>query len=827
MFQLATELVCGTNSNIFLTGKAGTGKTTFLKHIRDISQKNLAVVAPTGVAAINAGGTTIHSFFQLPFTPFVPAAAPPQNDDAINAHTLLGRMRLTNERRQVLRQLELLIIDEISMVRADTLDAIDLVLRHFRFRMHEPFGGVQVLMIGDMYQIPPVIKNEERRLLEQFYKSGYFFDSRVMQQAPPVHIAFTKIYRQQDERFVQLLNQVRNNQLDDDGVALLQSLYKPGFAALDMHDRIILTTHNAKADEINGNRMAKLKTKQFFFDAEIDGEFSEKAYPVEVQLQLKVGTQVMFLKNDTEKVRRYYNGKIGTVSKIEDGKIFVHTDDLEDAIEVKKEKWENIRYGLNNSSQQVEEDVIGSFTQYPLRLAWAVTIHKSQGLTFEKVVIDAGEAFSPGQVYVALSRCTSLDGVVLLSRISGQSLANDSRIVQFSYEEHPEDQIKGLLHKARHQYQATLLHDIFDVAGLHKDLANLQKFVLEQVHSFKPELVSSVDGLLNLLATIQQVARKFSTQRQQLFSDGHYPEQNETLQARIRSAAIYFSEQLNALLQQMQKLGAVTESRQFAKEYNDFYREIYLQVAQKKHLLQSVSAGFSVDGYYAAKKAFRAPIITVNAYATANGQAYAPSAHPVLHRQLRQLRDSICDETGLPIYLVASGKTLDELTALLPQNTDELQKVSGFGKVKAEKFGKRFIELIVAYSEDNGLTSNIKTKTRKKEKREPLAEKKVPTGLQSFELYKRGKSIQEIAAERSMAVSTITGHLCAYVETGEIDVTRLVEAAKVDPVIKVIKEVGTETLSAIKARLGEEYSFLDIKAVIHHNLYLQSKVTSL
>jgi ATP-dependent exoDNAse (exonuclease V) alpha subunit len=378
MFQLATELVCGTNSNIFLTGKAGTGKTTFLKHIRDISQKNLAVVAPTGVAAINAGGTTIHSFFQLPFTPFIPAAAPPQNDDAVNAHTLLGRMRLTNERRQVLRQLELLIIDEISMVRADTLDAIDLVLRHFRFRMHEPFGGVQVLMIGDMYQIPPVIKNEERRLLEQFYKSGYFFDSRVMQHAPPVHIAFTKIYRQQDERFVQLLNQVRNNQLDDDGLALLQSLYKPGFSALDMHDRIILTTHNAKADEINGNRMAKLKTKQFFFDAEIDGEFSEKAYPAEVQLQLKVGTQVMFLKNDTEKVRRYYNGKIGTVSKIEDGKIFVHTDDLEDAIEVKKEKWDNIRYGLNNSSQQVEEDVIGSFTQYPLRLAWAVTIIKAR-----------------------------------------------------------------------------------------------------------------------------------------------------------------------------------------------------------------------------------------------------------------------------------------------------------------------------------------------------------------------------------------------------------------------------------------------------------------
>ncbi len=823
MFELATELVCGTGANIFLTGKAGTGKTTFLKHIKAISQKNMAVVAPTGVAAINAGGTTIHSFFQLPFTPFIPAGAPPQTTEAVNAHTLLGRMRLTSERRQVLRQLELLVIDEISMVRADTLDAIDLVLRHFRFRHQEPFGGVQVLMIGDMYQIPPVIKNEEWRLLSQFYKSGYFFDSRVIQQAPPVHLAFTKIYRQQDDRFVQLLNGVRNDTLDEAGIELLHSLYKPGFAALDVHDRIILTTHNAKADEINNSRLAKLKTKVHFFDATIDGEFSEKAYPAELQLQLKVGAQVMFIKNDTEIVRRYYNGKIGTVTKIEDDKIFVQTEDESDEIEVKKEKWDNIRYGLNNTSQQVEEDVIGSFTQFPLRLAWAVTIHKSQGLTFEKAVIDAGEAFSPGQVYVALSRCTSLDGVVLLSKIAPHSLVNDQRIVQFSAKEEPEGRLNSLLHKARHQYQSDLLQSLFNVTGLSKDLMNLQKMVIEQERFFQQGLGDAIDALLNNLEALQQVSKKFAAQRSQLYTDAFYPEENEVLQGRVKSAATYFTAQLEALLQQMQTLDAVTESRQYAKEYNDLYKEAFLQITQKKHLINSAIKGFWVANYYAAKKSFKAPQIAVNAYATADGQASAPSTHPQLHRQLRQLRDAICEETGLPIYLVASGKTLDELVMYLPQNSEELLQVSGFGKAKAQKFGGRFLDLIAAYCQQYSLSSTITKKEKKRERKEPTGEKKVPSALQSFQLYKEGKLIAEIAAERSIAESTVTSHLCEFIITGEIGINELIEPHKVEPILKVIREVGVESLGPIKSKLGDAFSFSDIRAVVHHHLFLQKQ----
>ena len=823
MFGLATELVCGTHANIFLTGKAGTGKTTFLKYIKEISGKNLAVVAPTGVAAINAGGTTIHSFFQLPFTPFVPAAAPPTNNDSVNAHTLLGRMKLTNERRQVLRQLELLIIDEISMVRADTLDAIDLVLRHFRYRNHEPFGGVQVLMIGDMYQIPPVIRSEEWSLLSQFYRSGYFFDSRVIQQFPPVHIEFTKIYRQQDERFVQLLNQVRNNQLDESGAELLQSLYKPGFAALDMQDRIILTTHNAKADEINGNRMAKLKTKPYLFDAVIDGEFSEKAFPAEVQLQLKEGAQVMFIKNDTEPVRRYYNGKIGTVSKIEGDKILVRTDDREDEIEVKKEKWENIRYGLNKTSQQVEEDVVGSFTQYPLRLAWAVTIHKSQGLTFEKAVIDAGEAFSPGQVYVALSRCTSLEGVVLLSKIPVNRLANDSRIVQFSAEQHPEEKVQDLLHSARHRYQEKLLGDLFDISILYKDLVNLQKFVLEQVRFFSSGLVLSVDALLNSLDSLQGIAKKFSFQRSQLYTEMSYPENNMPLQERIRSAALYFTAQLNMFLQQMQALKAVTESRQYAKEYNDLYRELYLQIAQKKHLLQSSADGFSVDKYNAAKKDFVAPYINVNAYATSGEEPAPSSPHPVLHKQLRQLRDEICESSNTPIYLVASGKTLLELTQYLPQKKEELQKISGFGKAKVDKYGSRFLNVITAYCEANGLNSNISERPAKRQRKESSGEVKTPTALQSFALYKGGKSIAEVAKERNLAESTVASHLCEFIRTGEMVVTQLVAPSKIEKISTAINETVGEALTPIKEKLGNEFSFTEIRAVQQHLSWLKDQ----
>ncbi len=419
IFQLAESLVNESNRSIFLTGKAGIrGKTTFLKHIRQNCVKQIAVTAPTGVAAINAGGATIHSFFQLPLSPFIPEAKGfMQSNEAVNKHSFLGRMRLNNEKRKILQQLELLIIDEISMVRCDTLDAIDTVLKHFRYRNSEPFGGVQVLFIGDMFQLPPIIPDEEWNLLSQFYKSAYFFDSQVIQQFPPVHIEFQKIYRQRDEEFIHLLNEVRHNNLSDKGMQLLNSRYDPWFELSSSDNYIFLTTHNYKSDSTNAAELSKLKQKTFSFKAEVTGEFYERSYPADALLELKVGAQVMFIKNDKGKVKRYFYGKIGVVEKIEDDAIFVQCKNEEDVIEVHKEIWENIRYSIDKQTQQLDEEVVGRFVQYPLRLAWAITIHKSQGLTFDKVVIDAGRAFAPGQVYVALSRCTSLSGIVLKSQV--------------------------------------------------------------------------------------------------------------------------------------------------------------------------------------------------------------------------------------------------------------------------------------------------------------------------------------------------------------------------------------------------------------------------
>jgi len=367
MFQLAIQLVNQSNRNIFLTGKAGTGKTTFLKYIKENSAKQMAITAPTGVAAINAGGVTIHSFFQLPLAPFIPEARgtgfQSGGQEVSNKHSLLSRLRFNSDKKKVLQQLEILVIDEISMVRCDTLDAIDTVLRHIRQRPSEKFGGVQLLFIGDMLQLPPVIKEQEWSLLSEYYRGQYFFDSKVLEDEPPVYIEFNKIYRQRDEQFIQLLNQVRNNELDETGTTILESRFQPAFRRTKKDGYIILTTHNNKASEINGNELANIDSKLFSFNAEVLEDFSDRAYPADEVLQLKVGAQVMFIRNDAaDKGKRYFNGKIGTVSKLEKDKIFVQCDGDTDEIEVQKEKWENILQ-LYNRLLQVEYSPVAALNR--------------------------------------------------------------------------------------------------------------------------------------------------------------------------------------------------------------------------------------------------------------------------------------------------------------------------------------------------------------------------------------------------------------------------------------------------------------------------------
>ncbi len=824
MFQLAASLVNESNRTIFLTGKAGTGKTTFLKYIKENCIKQIAITAPTGVAAINAGGATIHSFFQLPLSPFIPEAKGfMQNNDAVNKHNLIGRMRLNSEKRKILQQLELLIIDEISMVRCDTLDAIDAVLKHFRYRYNEPFGGVQVLFIGDMFQLPPIIPDEEWKLLSPFYKSAYFFDSQVMQNFPPVHIEFKKIYRQSDATFINVLNEVRHNNLSDEGMQLLNSRYDPWFELNGNDGYIFLTTHNFQSDKTNTEELSKLKQKSFSFKAEISGEFNEKAYPADELLQLKIGAQVMFIKNDKEKIKRYFNGKIGVVTKMEEDKIFVQCRDDADEIEVHKEVWENMRYSIDKQTQQLEEEVVGRFAQYPLRLAWAITIHKSQGLTFEKAVIDAGRAFAPGQVYVALSRCTSLKGIVLKSQINATGLYTDKNIIAFSECNASEDNLKQELHQSKKAYQQNLLLLLFDFTALIKQCSELNKIVVDNKAAFNTALLQYIAEVEYKMAALNTIAEKFKLQLGIFFIDERLPEENEQLQKRLSAAADYFIKQLDELIIFIKQSPASTDSKQHAKAYNDAIKEVFILLAEKKHLLECCNQKFSLQQYYQQKKSFIVPAFNVNAYATTSVQK-TESPHPLLHKKLRELRNKICEQKNVPVYYVASTATIDEMAEFLPHNLDELVKINGFGSAKAKQYGKFFLDVILDYCNEHNLSSSIHAKQPKKEHKEKSASiEKEDTKSISYKLYKEGNSIAEIAKQRNFAESTIESHLTYYIQRGLISVNELVKTEKLVLIEPQLENFVGDSITPIKQKLGDAVSYGEIKMVLASKEWMKIK----
>ena len=815
-FQLATDFINYTNRSVFLTGKAGTGKTTFLKHIRQHSVKQMAVVAPTGVAAINAGGVTIHSFFQLPFGPYIPEGSA-NNYNGINAvdkHHLLSRIKINGERRKIFQQLELLIIDEISMVRADVVDAIDTVLKHFRNRHGEPFGGVQVLFIGDMFQLPPVAKEEEWSILSQYYNSPYFFSSKVVEVQPPAYIELNKIYRQSDQRFINVLNQVRNNELDEDAYELLHEHYNPNFQPNEAEGYITLTTHNAKADAINSEEIEKLHTPYHFFNAEVKQEFSEKSYPAEEVLKLKVGAQVMFMKNDLDKAKRYFNGKIGVIEKIESDKIFVQCKGEPEPIEVKKYVWENIRYTLSKQSQKVEEEVVGSFTQYPLRLAWAITIHKSQGLTFEKAVIDAGKAFAPGQVYVALSRCTSLQGVVLLSRITASSLYSDERILNFSNNQHAA-QLPHALQNEKHYYQSKLLQNLFEFTNAVKQCSKLVRVVYENKDAFNEDALNFVATIEGKLLNLQEVNKKFEPQLTQLLMQQELPEKNTALQERVQKAAHYFYNELNQLTDQLKKSPAVTDSKQYAMAYNEDIRELFESLALQQHLIHSCTNGFTVDHFHQYKNNFQLPYFSVNAHAKGSTSEKVVSPHPDLYQQLKKLRDVLSDKTNAALYLIAGANTLDEMARYLPQTLTDLKKISGFGDAKAEKYGLQFLDIIIRYCNEHDLATKIDEKIPKRERKEKSTTPKIDTKQESFKLHKEGKTIAEIAATRNLTATTIETHLAHFVSTGEIKIEELVNRKKMLQIEQVLKEKkDDETLTSVKEKLSNDISYGEIKMVM-------------
>lgn len=548
---IASRFINQTGCHIFLTGKAGTGKTTFLKKIVGYTHKKVLVAAPTGIAAINAGGVTLHSLFQLPFGAFVPSlkgfSGIRLTTQVTTTQGLLSKLQLNATKRNMLRELELLIIDEVSMLRADLLDAIDTLLRHVRRRKNVPFGGLQILFIGDLWQLPPVVKNDEWELLRHHYPSLFFFDARALQENPPLTIELENIYRQTDLRFIHLLNHLRDNTLDHTDRMLLNSHYQPGFDPTEKEGWVFLTTHNNKADLINRKALEKLKGRIQQFHAKVDGEFNESQYPVDYTLELKEGAQVMFIKNDYSAERRYFNGKIGTVEELSEDSLVVRFSDGSPSAEVEPYTWENKKFSLNPDTNEIEEKVAGTFTHLPLKLAWAITVHKSQGLTFDKAVIDVAEAFASGQTYVALSRLRSLDGLVLTTPFPARNPAADPSLIHFAGNKPGGD---VLLNRLRHETRLFLIREVeqaFDFDSLVwvsedflKDYNKDEKRSPRQ--AFRPFGVE----VLEEAKTLKEVADRFRQQMHRqgvLQHDSHLP----LLKERIQAAKTYFEPLLKGL----------------------------------------------------------------------------------------------------------------------------------------------------------------------------------------------------------------------------------------------------------------------------------------
>lgn len=582
----AWEFVEKTGKNVFLTGKAGTGKTTFLKRVVEESKKRVVVVAPTGIAAINAGGVTIHSFFQLPLHPFIPGMK------------IESKFAFSKEKRSIIKTIDILIIDEISMVRSDLLDAIDSVLRRFRNR-HKPFGGVQLLMIGDLQQLSPVVTDEDVQFLSQYYPSPYFFGSHALARTDYVTIELKEVYRQQDAVFISMLNAVRGGRPSIEVIRALNSRYCPGFVPPPDEGYIRLTTHNHIADEYNSRQLSLIDDQAHSFEAEVSGNFPESSYPVDFRLELKVGAQVMFVKNDPSNDKRYYNGKIGIVTDFYEEYIMVQCPGEDEKIAVEPLEWENSRYVINEQTQEMESEVIGIFRQYPLRLAWAITIHKSQGLTFDKAIIDAASAFASGQVYVALSRCRTLEGMVLATPLRQDAVITDLRVEDY-IEGQEAAAVRSLsrLDSIKEEYYKELLGELFDF----NELASLQKRMLGVCKDFPS---GSVVGLAqkhnDILNDLGEMVVPVGIKWQKIIAQKPFEEiVSSEFRLRIRNGCSYFLEQINTAYGDfLEKTADIkAENKELLKRYGNIWNDLDFELKVIRNLLKAMSVqDFTTDDY--------------------------------------------------------------------------------------------------------------------------------------------------------------------------------------------------------------------------------------
>ena len=695
----AWEFAEHTGISIFLTGKAGTGKTTFLKALKEHSSKRIIVVAPTGVAAINAGGVTIHSFFQLPLSPYVPGT------------TFKDRYDFGKEKRRIIRTLDMLVIDEISMVRSDLLDAIDNVLRRYRDPTL-PFGGVQLLMIGDLHQLTPVVTPRDEELLRPYYDTPYFFGSHALQQTSYVTIQLTHVYRQQDQAFIDILNHVRDGVPTAEDLARLNTRCKPMFIPKAEDGYIRLTTHNRMADSYNDNELHKLPGKRYVFKAEIEKEFPESSYPADVNLELKQGAQVMFIKNDPSPSHLYYNGRIGHVVGFEEGKIVVKCPGDDYTISVEPAEWENTRYAINEETKVIEPQVLGVFRQYPLRLAWAITIHKSQGLTFEHAIIDASASFASGQVYVALSRCKSLEGLVLASQIQPRNIIGDARVNDYIARQQTEaEKSIEALPALKEEYYRTQLYDLFNFMPLFAAEQQLHRLLLEYFRQF-PKLTNYHGTVIDQLKQkVIDVALRWRTVIQQTTAEGlHAPAFLE----RVKRSAAYFVTELEKMLPvaiEKTKM-ASTNNKRGMQLFDERYKDLWLAYLSKDRLL----------------RAMEETPFTVSAYMQAKQEA-----------------------------------TLDAMDVVMPGSRPRKRKSS------------------VASPASASSTDSTTPKSAKAPR--------VSTYVQTYTLFRQGKTPQQIADERHLALSTILSHLAVYVSSGQISADKIIDGEKVKAIRHAIEQL--------------------------------------
>jgi uncharacterized protein YpbB len=601
--QFTLKFINQTNRSLFLTGKAGTGKTTLLKEIIKTTHKNTVVVAPTGIAALNAGGVTIHSMFQLPFGGFIPDNSAPQFSDSVKFETkstLVRHFKMSGLKKAVIRNMELMIIDEVSMLRADLLDAIDFMMQSVR-KKKAPFGGVQVLFIGDLLQLPPVIRDEEWSTLRKYYNGKFFFHSHVIQQNPPLYIELSKIFRQSDDTFISILNNLRNNQISNDDIAVLNQYVKPNFDLNNYKGYIILTTHNAKADAINAKALEDLEGKLTTFNPEIVDDFPDKIYPIEYNLHLKVGAQIMFVKNDPSFEKKYFNGKMGIIKSLSSNEILVHFPDENLTIEVEKFEWQNIRYKINETTKEIEEEILGTFVHYPIKLAWAITVHKSQGLTFDKAALDVSQVFVPGQAYVALSRLRALNGLILLSPLQMNGISNDQDVMDYSLNKASEEVLAVSLQQDTKKYLHNYLKTTFDWADLVQEWRNHQFSYNEKSEvSEKSKHAVWAKKQAESIGEILDPSRKFLSQLDKLFAADKFD--INQIAERIQAAYNYFYATMDRVVYDI--LWKMEEVKR-AKKAKSYFDELVLleemqikavfQLMKAKLLINTVSAGLEIS----------------------------------------------------------------------------------------------------------------------------------------------------------------------------------------------------------------------------------------